>query len=523
MTTYIPLTGLNKRKESDPSGIILSDSSATVKDDSKDGAVLSKDRDHSLAGSGHISKEDHSDLVSSEGINAEGGTLFHLKSVGIFRLAAILFFMGYGGSYGVEGALSTGPPHYVLISFMIAPFIWALPEALVTAELSSALPNVGGNILWARKAFGKFLAWQSGFWALLSIPAAVGIFPVMFVSNLEMLLDPTIHLSTWAQAMVHFVMITFVCGSNILGLKSVGGGNILFSLLVLTPFFLFVTTGIAKEVWSWEILTSKKGDIQWQSMITFAIWSCGGWTNGGQIAGEIHNPRKSFNFAILIVMALTLTFSLLPLSVAACVYKDQLKEVKIGFWVTIAQKLGGPWLRIFMAFGAMFSALGEMNSSFCAQARLLHYLSSCEDFSFPRSFARLHSTYHTPYVAVLTLGVVSFVVALLPFQTIMGFVVFLASISVIISFACLIRLRIDLPDLERPFKVPFGKLGVIYTCGVGISIATFNLVIASRKAQITGICLIVAGIGLYYTANYCKRKFVARASEDYVHLNINAS
>jgi amino acid transporter len=68
-------------------------------------------------------------------------------------------------------------------------------------------------------------------------------------------------------------------------------------------------------------------------------------------------------------------------------------------------------------------------------------------------------------IAVLTLGGISFVVSLLPFQTIMGFVVFLASISVIISFACLIRLRIDLPDLERPFKVPFGTLGVVYLYG----------------------------------------------------------
>ena len=57
--------------------------------------------------------------------------------------------------------------------------------------------------------------------------------------------------------------------------------------------------------------------------------SCGGWTNGGQIAGEIHNPRKSFNFAIMIVMVLTLAFSLLPLSIAACAYKDHLEDVSI--------------------------------------------------------------------------------------------------------------------------------------------------------------------------------------------------
>ena len=140
-----------------------------------------------------------------------------------------------------------------------------------------------------------------------------------------------------------------------LGLRSVGAGNILFSLMVLTPFLLFTSTGLVKQVWSWQLLTAAGGgDVHWQKMITFAIWydnlcslfvalrgiliisfslipyrSCGGWTNGGQIAGEIHNPRRSFNFAILIVMALTLTFSLLPLSVAACAYKDNLNNVSI--------------------------------------------------------------------------------------------------------------------------------------------------------------------------------------------------
>jgi hypothetical protein len=147
MATYIPLGGL-KRKESDPE-IGSGDDRERDKESTRGG----------LTRSGQITKEDRDNNLVISGANTEGeGT--HLKSVGIFRLAAILFFMGYGGSYGVEGnvlfmlnalncaigALSTGPPHYVLISFMVAPFIWALPEALVTGELSSALPNVGGNV-----------------------------------------------------------------------------------------------------------------------------------------------------------------------------------------------------------------------------------------------------------------------------------------------------------------------------------------------------------------------------------------
>lgn len=44
------------------------------------------------------------------------------------------------------GVIASGPPFYVLLAFLIAPFVWAIPEAFITAELSAAIPCVGGNI-----------------------------------------------------------------------------------------------------------------------------------------------------------------------------------------------------------------------------------------------------------------------------------------------------------------------------------------------------------------------------------------
>ena len=103
-TTYIPLTGL-KRKESDPD--IGYPGSGGDKDRDRD-----RDRDRgALAGSGQqtVTKEGRRSSLVASGADvevvvgrAEGA---QLKSVGIFRLAGILFFMGYGGSYGVEGNL----------------------------------------------------------------------------------------------------------------------------------------------------------------------------------------------------------------------------------------------------------------------------------------------------------------------------------------------------------------------------------------------------------------------------------
>lgn len=60
------------------------------------------------------------------------------------------------------------------------------------------------------------------------------------------------------------------------------------------------------------------------SLLTFLCFrSCGGWTSAGQIAGEIRNPKKSFNVAVFLVLFLTLFFSLLPLAIAMGVNPTQ--------------------------------------------------------------------------------------------------------------------------------------------------------------------------------------------------------
>lgn len=72
-------------------------------------------------------------------------------------------------------------------------------------------------------------------------------------------------------------MITLVVSlvrKHVLGVKSVGGGNLVFSLVVLTPFFLLGTMGIAKGYLKSDVITSTNwtGTIQWQAMATGAIW-----------------------------------------------------------------------------------------------------------------------------------------------------------------------------------------------------------------------------------------------------------
>jgi amino acid transporter len=59
-------------------------------------------------------------------------------------LIALTFFCVAGGAYGLEDAIGAGGPFVVLLGILILPWLWSFPTALMTAELSTAMPEDGG-------------------------------------------------------------------------------------------------------------------------------------------------------------------------------------------------------------------------------------------------------------------------------------------------------------------------------------------------------------------------------------------
>ena len=45
---------------------------------------------------------------------------------------------------GLQDAVTSAGPLLALIGFVVLPFVWSLPEALVTAELATAFPEDSG-------------------------------------------------------------------------------------------------------------------------------------------------------------------------------------------------------------------------------------------------------------------------------------------------------------------------------------------------------------------------------------------
>ncbi|MFX8926119.1 amino acid permease, partial [Acinetobacter baumannii] len=81
--------------------------------------------------------------------------------------AATLFFDVSGGPLGIEPLIGASGPGMALLLVLLVPFLYAIPSALMTAELSSAMPHNGGYYVWVKAAFGEGAAFICSFWTLI--------------------------------------------------------------------------------------------------------------------------------------------------------------------------------------------------------------------------------------------------------------------------------------------------------------------------------------------------------------------
>ena len=69
-----------------------------------------------------------------------------VKKLGMLPLAVIVFYQVSGGPFGIETTVRSAGNLMALLGFLLGPFVWSLPEALLTAELASAFPEAGAGV-----------------------------------------------------------------------------------------------------------------------------------------------------------------------------------------------------------------------------------------------------------------------------------------------------------------------------------------------------------------------------------------
>jgi amino acid transporter len=402
---------------------------------------------------------------------------------------ALTFFCVAGGAYGLEDAAGAGGPLIVLAGIIVLPWLWSFPTALMTAELSTAMPEDGGYVVWVEKAFGRFWGFQEGWLSWLCSFADNALYPVMFVDYLAYLRGDMAPFERW---LIGTALISAVTWLNIRGTRLVGLSSVIFTVLVLAPFAAMVSLG-APRVDPAQWLRSADS-INWPLLLSTLLWNTSGWDNAGCCAGEVENPSRTYPRAMIYSVLLVTAAYLLPVAVGIGIDANSLAW-KEGDFPKVAELAGGPGLGTAMTLSGLVSAAGMLNALLCTSARVPFAMA--RRGLLPRALAAEHRSFATPWKAIVanSLGVT----LLIPFsfQELIEVDMFLYAAALILEFAALVWLRIRQPQLARPYRVPFGFAGVIAISIPPVALCLLSIALANDATRYVSFAGIMVGLLVY--------------------------
>ena len=162
-------------------------------------------------------------------------------------LLILTFYSVSGGPFGVESAVGTAGAFYSLLGFVIMPVLWAIPEALITAELSTAYPESAGFVAWVEEAYGPRLGLIEGFLSWMSGVCDNSLYPVLFCKYLFHCIGEESILSSPFFVRLFLVWCCVFMGYiNYRGLEIVGRVTIVICVVSLLPFVILTVLSIPK-------------------------------------------------------------------------------------------------------------------------------------------------------------------------------------------------------------------------------------------------------------------------------------
>ncbi|EOX97580.1 Amino acid permease family protein [Theobroma cacao] len=379
------------------------------------------------------------------------------QKVSIIPLVFLIFYEVSGGPFGVEDSVQAAGPLLALLGFLLVPFIWSVPEALITAELGTMFPENGGYVVWVSSALGPFWGFQQGWMKWLSGVIDNALYPVLFLDYLKSAF-PALEggLPRTIAVLVLTLALTYM---SYRGLTLVGWVAILLGVFSLLPFIFMGIVAIPElEPSRW--LVTDLGYIDWGLYMNTLFWNLNYWDSISTLAGEVENPN-------------------------------------------IAKMLGGVWLLAWIQAAAALSNMGMFLAEMSSDSFQLEGMATRG--MLPEFFAK-RSRYGTPLVGILFSASGVLLLSWLSFQEIVAAENFLYCFGMIMEFIAFVKLRIGHPAESRPFKIPVSTAGAILMCIPPTLLILVVLAFASLKVMLISVVAAIIGLVLEPCLRYSEKK-----------------
>jgi amino acid transporter len=377
-----------------------------------------------------------------------------------------MFCLVSGGPYGLEPVIGNAGIQLGLILIVLMPLIWAVPTALMTAELSAAIPEEGGYYVWVKRALGPFAGFQCAWLSWLYSIVDSALYPLLFAEYLSRNLASLLHWelggARWFVTGIAILHIIIVTGINILGITSVGRAAVILTFLIIAPFaVVLLKSGLHPTLKvSGESASFAVG-------LATVMWNYLGWDNLSTVAGEIEKPQQTIPKALFIAVPMVMLVYLLPV-LATINSSPRLDQWQDGSWPEIAARAAGPVAGGLVLFGGLASATAMFVSQMLASSRIPAVFAT-EGF-FPKGLAHISPRTGTPVRSIILCAILYSCFSWFSFKELITVNAILYGMSVLLELAALIVLRKREPELPRPFKIPGGLpvLAILTVCPIAL-------------------------------------------------------
>lgn len=444
---------------------------------------------------------------------------------GIFIVAADI--TSYVGSAG-----------WLIAVWLITGFM-TITAAVSYGELSAMYPKAGGQYVYLKEAYNKFVAFLYG-WSLFAVIqtgtiAAVGVafskfaayvVPkslVQYVSEDHKVIDTMIgswHFTISSAQIVSILLICFLTFINTRGVKS---GKLIqntFTITKLASLFGLIAFGfimLKGDIWTanwtnaWDIhQLNKDGSVMPYTVaaalgavaaaMVGSIFSSDAWNNVTFIAGEMRNPQRNVGLSLflgtLIVTIIYVSINLVYTGVLPLL--DIVNAEKSRVAVAASQVIFGNVGTLIIALMIMVSTFGCNNGLIMSGARV--YYTMAKDGLFFKRTGTLNE-FAVPSFGLWIQCLIACILCLSgKYGDLLDMISLVAVIFYMLTIIGIFILRAKQPNAERPYKA-FGYpvLPAIYII-LGLAFCIL-LLIYKPEYSTGGLVIVLIGVPIYFVAN----------------------
>ncbi|KAL1295744.1 hypothetical protein HN51_056594 [Arachis hypogaea] len=435
-------------------------------------------------------------------LGGEGSSvnLEKFQKVPIIPLIFLIFYEVSGGPFGVEDTVRAAGPLLALIGFLVFPFIWSVPEALITAEMGTMFPENGGYVVWVSSALGPYWGFQLGWMKWLSGVIDNALYPVLFLDYLKSAI-PALE-SGFPRIIAVLILTLALTYMNYRGLTIVGWIAIFLGIFSLLPFMVMGVIAVPRlKPRRWIMVDLK--NVNWGLYLNTLFWNLNYWDSISTLAGEVDDPEKTLPRALFYAVLLVVFGYLFPLLIGTGAVPVNPELWSDGYFSDVARSIGGVWLRIWVQAASALSNMGMFMAEMSSDSFQL--LGMAERGMLPEFFAK-RSSFGTPLIGILFSASGVILLSWLSFQEIVAAENFLYCFGMLMELVAFVKLRMKFPTLNRPYKVPVGSKGAILMCLVPSLLIFVVLAFTTFKVFVISISAVMVGLVLRPCLKYVEHK-----------------